>query len=176
MRKLRMSELNRLSTEAFKAEEKFPFIIALDEVRSLLNIGSVFRSADAFRSEGIVLGGLSPQPNKEMNKTALGATESVDWSYTEEGILKPLMNLKNKGYQLWAVEQTSHAVDLKEWQPDLSAKQVLIFGNEVSGVSDEVLEICDGAIEIPQYGTKHSLNISVSAGIVMWDFIKKITA
>lgn len=171
-----MSELNRLSTEAFKTEEKFPFVIALDEVRSLLNIGSVFRSADAFRCEKILLGGLSPQPSREMNKTALGATESVDWEYHESGILLALEQLKKESYQLWAVEQTDTAVDLRDWQPNLEQKQVLIFGNEVSGVSDQVLDLCDGAIEIPQFGTKHSLNISVSAGIVMWDYIRRLKA
>ena len=169
-----MSELNRLSTEAFKKEEKFPFIIAVDEVRSLLNVGSVFRSADAFRCEKIILGGLSPQPSKEMNKTALGATDSVDWQHLAEGLVSTLSALKAEGYQIWAIEQTDHADDLRKWQPNLNAKQVFVFGNEVSGVSDEVLAICDGAIEIPQFGTKHSLNISVSAGILMWDYIRRI--
>ncbi len=169
-----MSELNRLTTEAFKKEEKFPFIIALDEVRSLLNVGSVFRSADAFKCEKILLGGLSPEPSKEMNKTALGATDSVDWQHLADGIAPSLKELKEKGYQVWAIEQTDQAYNLRDWKPERLDKIVFVFGNEVSGVSDEVLAICDGAIEIPQFGTKHSLNISVSAGIVMWDYIRRI--
>ena len=169
-----MSELNRLTTEAFKKEEKFPFIIALDEVRSLLNVGSVFRSADAFKCEKILLGGLSPEPSKEMNKTALGATDSVDWKHLPEGLTPSLRDLKTKGYQIWAIEQTDQAIDLRNWKPEQLDKIVFVFGNEVSGVSEEVLALCDGALEIPQFGTKHSLNISVSAGIVMWDYIRRI--
>lgn len=169
-----MSELNRLTTEAFKKEEKFPFIIALDEVRSLLNVGSVFRSADAFKCEKILLGGLSPEPSKEMNKTALGATNSVDWKHLPEGLIPSLRDLKTKGYQIWAIEQTDQAIDLRNWKPEQLDKIVFVFGNEVSGVSEEVLALSDGALEIPQFGTKHSLNISVSAGIVMWDYIRRI--
>lgn len=168
-----MSELNRLSLEEFKNEQKHPFQIALDEVRSTLNVGSVFRTADAFRCEKIHLGGLSPQPNKEMRKTALGATESVDWEHHPHG-LKHLTNLKKKSYQIWAIEQCEGSVLLEDWQPDLKQKQIFVFGNEVKGVSDEILGICDGAIEIPQFGTKHSLNISVSAGIVVWDYIRRM--
>jgi len=175
MRKLRMSELNRLSVSEFKEEEKFPFRIALDEVRSLLNVGSVFRTADAFRCEKIYLGGLSPTPSKEMRKTALGATESVNWESLADG-LGSLETLKNEGYQIWAVEQCEGSVDLRNWEPDLNQKQIFVFGNEVSGVSDEVLAFCDGAIEIPQFGTKHSLNIAVSAGVVLWDYIRRIKA
>lgn len=168
-----MSELNRLSIEDFRAEEKFPFRIALDEVRSTLNVGSVFRTADAFRCEQIYLGGLSPQPSKEMRKTALGATESVLWESIPEG-LSSLAKLKDQGFQIWAIEQCEGSIPLQDWTPNLQLKQVFVFGNEVSGVSDEVLTFCDGAIEIPQFGTKHSLNVSVSAGIVVWDYIKKI--
>lgn len=172
MRKLRMSELNRLSVEDFKTEEKFPFRIALDEVRSTLNVGSVFRTADAFRCEKIYLGGLSPKPSREMRKTALGATESVEWESMPDG-LSTLAKLKEEGFQIWAIEQCEGSIPLQEWTPLTSEKQLFIFGNEVSGVSDEVLAFCDGALEIPQFGTKHSLNISVSAGIVLWDYIKK---
>ncbi|WP_421752338.1 TrmH family RNA methyltransferase [Croceimicrobium sp.] len=175
MRKLRMSELNRLSVSEFKEEEKFPFRIALDEVRSLLNVGSVFRTADAFRCEKIYLGGLSPKPSKEMRKTALGATESVNWESLPDG-LNSLKTLKEEGYQIWAVEQCEGSVDLRHWEPNLDQKQIFVFGNEVSGVSDEVLDFCDGAIEIPQFGTKHSLNIAVSAGVVLWDYIRRIKA
>ena len=167
-----MSELNRMSAEEFKASKKHPFSIALDDIRSILNVGSVFRSADAFRCEKIYLGGLSPEPVREMRKTALGATDSVAWEALPEG-LASLSSLKAEGYQIWAVEQTTNSIMLNEWQPDLERKQIFVFGNEVSGVSDEVLAFCDGAVEIPQFGTKHSFNISVSAGIVLWDYIKK---
>lgn len=173
MRKLRMSELNRLSVEEFKSEKKFPFEIALDEVRSLLNVGSIFRTADAFRCQKIYLGGLSPEPSKEMRKTALGATDSVEWEALPKG-LSTLAKLKDEGYQIWAIEQCEGSVELQTWKPNLNLKQLFIFGNEVSGVSDEVLAFCDGAIEIPQFGTKHSLNIAVSAGIVLWDYSKKL--
>ena len=167
-----MSELNRMTAEEYKESEKHPFSIALDDIRSILNVGSVFRSADAFRCEKIYLGGLSPEPVKEMRKTALGATDSVAWEAMPNG-LASLAALKADGYQIWAVEQTTNSIMLNDWQPNLGMKQIFVFGNEVSGVSDEVLRFCDGAIEIPQFGTKHSLNISVSAGIVLWDYIRK---
>jgi 23S rRNA (guanosine2251-2'-O)-methyltransferase len=172
MRKLRMSELNRMTAEEYKESKKHPFCIALDDIRSILNVGSVFRSADAFRCEKIYLGGLSPEPVKEMRKTALGATDSVAWEAMPHG-LSGLAALKADGYQIWAVEQTTNSIMLNDWQPNLALKQIFVFGNEVSGVSDEVLSFCDGAIEIPQFGTKHSLNISVSAGIVLWDYIRR---
>jgi 23S rRNA (guanosine2251-2'-O)-methyltransferase len=175
MRKLRMNELNRLSVDEFKKSEKFPFIVALDEVRSLLNVGSVFRTADAFNCEKIILGGLSPEPSKEMRKTALGATESVAWQKDPAG-LPLLTSLKDAGYQIWAVEQCEGSIALPQWSPLLNKKQVFVFGNEVTGVSDEVLSLCDGAIEIPQFGTKHSLNIAVSAGVVLWEYVRKIIA
>jgi len=168
-----MSELNRLSLEDFKKVEKFPFRVALDEVRSTLNVGSVFRTSDAFKCEKIYLGGLSPTPSKEMRKTALGATDSVEWESCPDG-LNHLKDLKAEGFQIWSIEQCEGSVSLEDWSPDLDQKQVFIFGNEVSGVSDEMLAISDGAIEIPQFGTKHSLNISVSAGIVLWDYIRRL--
>jgi len=167
-----MSELNRMTAQEYKESEKHPFSIALDDIRSILNVGSVFRSADAFRCEKIYLGGLSPEPVKEMRKTALGATDSVAWEAMPNG-LGSLAALKADGYQIWAVEQTTNSIMLNDWQPNLDQKQIFVFGNEVSGVSDEVLAFCNGAIEIPQFGTKHSLNISVSAGIVLWDYIRK---
>ena len=167
-----MSELNRMTAEEYKESEKHPFSIALDDIRSILNVGSVFRSADAFRCEKIYLGGLSPEPVKEMRKTALGATDSVAWEAMPNG-LASLAALKADGYQIWAVEQTTNSIMLNDWQPNLEMKQIFVFGNEVSGVSDDVLSFCDGAIEIPQFGTKHSLNISVSAGIVLWDYIRR---
>jgi len=168
-----MSELNRLTVDEFKSQDKFPFSIALDEVRSLLNVGSVFRTADAFKCEKIYLGGLSPSPTKEMRKTALGATESVEWESLPDGIAT-LRHLKDQDYQIWAIEQCEGSIPLQTWQPNLAQKQLFVFGNEVSGVSDKVLSFCDGAIEIPQFGTKHSLNIAVSAGIVLWDYTKKL--
>jgi tRNA G18 (ribose-2'-O)-methylase SpoU len=161
-----------MTAEEFKESEKHPFSIALDDIRSILNVGSVFRSADAFRCDKIYLGGLSPEPVKEMRKTALGATDSVSWEAMPNG-LGALAALKADGYEIWAVEQTTDSIMLNDWAPQLDKKQLFVFGNEVSGVSDEVLAFCDGAIEIPQFGTKHSLNISVSAGIVLWDYIRK---
>lgn len=168
MRKLRMSELNRLSVENFKATEKLPIAVVLDDVRSTLNVGSVFRTADAFLVEQICLCGITPQPNREMNKTALGATESVQWQYFDQAV-NAIKKLQSDGYSIWAVEQTNQSINLQDFQPAEDKKLALVFGHEVKGVSNEVLAQCDGAIEIPQLGTKHSLNISVSAGIVLWE-------
>ncbi len=167
MRKLRMSELNRLSTEEFKEAEKNPIVIVLDNVRSVLNVGSVFRTSDAFRVQEVHLCGVTATPPaKEMNKTALGATESVDWQYFESTLIS-LEKLKSEGYTLLALEQTEGSVPLQSF--DFSNKKVaLIFGNEVKGVASEALALCDASLEIPQFGTKHSLNISVSAGIAIW--------
>lgn len=173
MRKLRMSELNRLSLEEFLAEEKHKLIIVLDNVRSLLNVGSVFRTADAFKAEEILLLGVTPEPNAEMRKTALGATEALNWQKLESGV-KKITQLKASGYHVIAVEQTTGAIKLQDWQIPSHQKCLFIFGNEVSGVSDQLLDLCDEAIEIPQYGTKHSLNISVSSGIVMWEYIRQL--
>ncbi len=168
MRKLRMSELNRLTTDEFKQEQKHPIVVVLDNVRSILNVGSVFRSADAFLVEAIHLCGVCPQPpSREMRKTALGATESVNWQYFEE-TSSSLEQLKAQGYQIVAIEQVEGAIPLQEFKFSAQQRVALVFGNEVSGVSDEALALCDAAIEIPQFGTKHSLNISVSAGVVLW--------
>lgn len=172
MRKLRMSELNRLSVENFKETPKLPLTVVLDEVRSTLNVGSVFRTADAFLAEQVLLCGITPEPSREMNKTALGATESVDWRHFDKGV-DAVRFLKDEGYQVWAVEQTDQSVKLQDFSPSEDSAIALVFGHEVKGVSNEVLGLCDGAIEIPQLGTKHSLNIAVSAGIALWEIAKK---
>lgn len=168
-----MRELGRLSPEEFKTSPKFPYCLVLDELRSVLNVGSLFRSADAFRAEALYLVGLTPQPSREMRKTALGATEAVYWEH-HPAIIPLLQKLKAEGYQLWALEQTDQATRLEAWQPQAGKKQAFILGNEVMGVSDEALALCDGALEIPQFGTKHSLNVSVSGGLLMWDFVRRL--
>ncbi|MBC7525515.1 MAG: RNA methyltransferase [Flavobacterium sp.] len=174
MRKLENSELNRKSIEDFKTASKTPILIILDDVRSLHNIGSVFRTSDAFLIEKIYLCGITAiPPNKEIHKTALGATETVQWEYNKN-ILEVIENLKNDTVSVFAIEQVENAQMLNEFTPVPEKKIALIFGNEVYGVSQEAIALCDGTIEIPQLGTKHSLNISVSAGIVIWDLFKKI--
>lgn len=166
-----MSELNRLSVENFKQVEKLPLAVVLDDIRSVLNVGSVFRTADAFLIDRLFLCGITPQPSREMNKTALGATESVSWQYFQDAVAA-VRELKTMGYELWAVEQTDQSVPLQEVEVSRNKKVALIFGHEVKGVGDEILALCDGAIEIPQMGTKHSLNISVSAGVALWEFAR----
>jgi len=174
MRKLENKELERKSITAFKEAEKTPIIIILDDIRSLHNIGSVFRTADAFLIEKIVLCGITATPpNKEIHKTALGATETVTWEHQTD-VLKVIENLKKEGVIVMAIEQVESAVFLQDFEIDSEKKYALVFGNEVFGVSQEAVALCDGCIEIPQLGTKHSLNISVSAGIVIWDLFKKI--
>lgn len=174
MRKLENSELNRKSIEDFKTAKKTPITIVLDDIRSLNNIGSVFRTSDAFLIEKIYLCGITAvPPNKEINKTALGATETVDWEYRED-ILEIIEKLKKEDTEVYAIEQVESAIFLNEFKVDKNKKYALIFGNEVFGVSQKAIAICDGTIEIPQLGTKHSLNISVSAGIVMWDIFNKL--
>lgn len=174
MRKLANSELQRLEIEEFKKATKTPLIVILDNIRSLNNIGSVFRTCDAFLIEKIFLCGITATPpNKEIHKTALGATESVDWEYVESTI-SVVERLKSEGIRVISVEQTEKSVMLNNFQPNSATKYAVIFGNEVKGVEQEVVSASDGVIEIPQYGTKHSLNISVSAGIVIWDLWKKL--
>lgn len=176
MRKLRMSELNRLTTKEFHESEKFPVAIVLDNVRSTLNVGSVFRTADAFRCDQVLLCGLCPTPeNTEMRKTALGGTESVNWKQFDN-TLDAVEQLKNDGFKILAVEQTTDAISLEKLRTDSDEKLAFVFGNEVTGVDEKILEHCDAAIEIPQFGTKHSLNISVSAGIVLWKSLELILA
>jgi tRNA G18 (ribose-2'-O)-methylase SpoU len=174
MRKLENEELERKSVSDFKQAIKTPIIIILDDVRSLHNIGSVFRTADAFLIEKIYLCGITAiPPNKEIHKTALGATETVTWEYQKE-ITEVIKNLKKDNFSIFAIEQVENAIFLQNFQVEKHIKYALVFGNEVYGVSQKAIELCDGSIEIPQLGTKHSLNISVSAGIVIWDLFQKL--
>ena len=174
MRKLKNSELNRLKISDFKKSEKVKLIVILDNVRSLNNVGSVFRTADAFLIEKIYLCGITAQPpHKEIHKTALGATESVDWQYekdTEELVKK----LQGEGVTVISVEQAEGSTSLENFIPKKEQKYAVVFGNEVKGVGQEVVDASDLCLEIPQYGTKHSLNISVSCGIVLWDLFSKL--
>ncbi len=173
MRKLKNIELNRLDVEAFKETPKIPLIIVLDNIRSLNNIGSVFRTSDAFVVEKIYLCGITATPpNKEIHKTALGATDSVDWEYVEDTVV--LVNqLKSDDVFVASIEQADNAVMLQDFEVKPDQKYAIVFGNEVKGVQQEVVSASDSCIEIPQYGTKHSLNISVSCGVVLWDLFKK---
>lgn len=174
MRKLKNEELNRISTTEYKVAEKMGVVIMLDNVRSLSNIGSVFRTADAFRVAKICLCGITAKPpHREIHKTALGATESVDWEYFEH-TLDAVLKMKKEGYKMVAVEQMDKSFQLQQYRQKENEKIALIFGNEINGVSDEIIPEVDGCIEIPQFGTKHSFNIAVSAGIVLWHlFITK---
>jgi rRNA methylases len=173
-RKLKITELNRISAEEYKTSEKTPVIIVLDHVRSLNNVGSVFRTADAFRMEGVFLCGItSTPPNAEIHKTALGAEETVAWKYFEKTI-DAVNELKGQGYVVCALEQTEGSVSLENLCLDKNKKYAIIVGHEVKGVQQEVIDVCDLCIEIPQLGTKHSLNVSVASGIVLWDFFIKI--
>ncbi|HFK5507867.1 RNA methyltransferase [Elizabethkingia anophelis] len=172
--KLKLEELGRVDIETFKQSEKIPVIVLLDGIRSMNNVGAVFRTADAFIIEKVVLCGITPQPpHREIHKAALGATESVDWCY-ENNVTDALQKLKSEGYKILAIEQTTGSIALNEQVISKEEKYVVIMGNEVDGVSDEALALCDGFIEIPQLGTKHSLNVSVCAGIIMWEFFKNL--
>lgn len=174
MKKLSMEELNRLSIEDYKKAGKSPIVLVLDNVRSLNNVGSAFRTGDAFRVEKIFLCGITgTPPHRDIQKTALGATESVEWSYFESTV-EAITKLKAEGYKICALEQVDNSIFLNEYQPEKTDKIALIFGNEVFGVEDEVLEKCDHILEIPQLGTKHSLNISVTLGIAVWDMMVKL--
>jgi tRNA G18 (ribose-2'-O)-methylase SpoU len=174
MRKLENSELERKSVEDFKQAEKTPIIIILDDVRSLHNIGSVFRTSDAFLIEKIYLCGITASPpNKEIHKTALGATETVAWEH-HNNVVEVIENLKKEGAFIYAIEQVEKAIFLNNFIPKKNKKYALVFGNEVFGVSQDAVNLSDGVIEIPQLGSKHSLNISVSAGIVVWDLFQKL--
>ena len=173
MRKLENSELERKSIDDFKKSEKTPLILVLDDIRSLHNIGSVFRTADAFLIEKIILCGITATPpNKEIHKTALGATETVAWEH-HENVLEVIANLKKEKTITLAIEQVQSSIFLQDFKVDKNQKYALVFGNEVYGVAQEAVALCDECIEIPQLGTKHSLNISVSAGIVVWDLFKQ---
>lgn len=169
-----MAALNRPSTEDFKSLEKLPLALVLDNVRSGLNVGSVFRTADAFALDKIVLCGITAcPPHREILKTALGSTESVTWEHVEHTTVA-ILRLKQEGYRVYAVEQTTQKVWLQDFIPESRQKYAFVLGNEVDGVDDEALRLCDGAIEIPQFGTKHSLNIAVAAGIAVWEVARKM--
>jgi 23S rRNA (guanosine2251-2'-O)-methyltransferase len=172
MRKLGMDELDRKSVNEFRESEKNPVVVVLDNIRSMHNVGSVFRTADAFLVQGIFLCGYTPQPpHRDIHKTALGATETVEWTYFPTAAAA-VLSLKEQGYKIFAVEQVENSIPLQEFAAQPSGPLAVIFGNEVSGVGDEVLKLCDGSIEIPQWGMKHSLNISVAAGIVLWELVR----
>ena len=180
MRKLSMEELGRKSVADFKLADKKPLVVVMDNIRSMHNVGSVFRTADAFLISGICLCGFTPQPpHRDIQKTALGATESVDWLYYDNTV-DAVQTLKEQGYKVFAIEQTKGSIALENFKTYINEKSntnsnnslAFVFGNEVEGVSEEVLSICDGAVEIPQYGMKHSLNISVAAAIVLWEMVR----
>jgi len=174
MRKLKNNELNRIDVDEFKGTIKNPIIIVLDNIRSMNNIGSVFRTADAFLIEAIYLCGITAiPPNKEIHKTALGATESVNWLYFESTD-KAIESLKNQNYAVFAIEQVDESIMLDKFNPQKFKKIAFVFGNEINGVDAEIIKNVDGCIEIPQFGTKHSLNIAVSVGIVIWDTCFKL--
>lgn len=171
MRKLSMDELGRKSVEEFKQTEKNKIVIVLDNIRSVYNVGSVFRTADAFLVEAIFVCGYSPTPeHKHMNKTALGATDSVDW-ITNESALAAVQELKANGYKVYAIEQAEGSILLNQFS-STKEKIAVVFGNEVEGVQQEVIDACDGVIEIPQFGMKHSLNIATAAGVVLWELVR----
>jgi len=173
MKKLRNEELNRKTVEEFRLAGKYPVRVVLNNIRSQNNVGSVFRTCDAFLLEGIVLCGITAiPPHREISKTALGATESVNWEYTEK-TTEAVKALQEKGYRVLAVEQTRNSTPLHKFKPSADEKYALVFGHEINGVEQEVIDLCDGTIEIPQLGTKHSLNIAVSAGIVLWEFFRR---
>ena len=174
MRKLKITELNRLSVEEFKQADKLPLVVVLDEVRSLHNIGSVFRTSDAFLVNCIYLCGITATPpHPEMHKTALGAEDTVNWIYKKH-TLEAVEELHNEGYTVLAIEQVEGSTMLGDLVLDKNKKYAIVMGNEVKGVQQEVVNACDGCIEIPQYGTKHSLNVSVTTGIVLWEFANKL--
>jgi 23S rRNA (guanosine2251-2'-O)-methyltransferase len=174
MRKLLNKELERKTIEQFRESEKSPFIIILDNVRSQSNIGSIFRTADAFVTEAIYLCGITARPpHREIQKTALGATESVAWKYFPHTI-DAIHSLKEEGYKIIGIEQAEGSVDLDEFKVENDKSYALVFGHEVNGVDQEVLNLCDACIEIPQFGTKHSFNIAVSMGIVLWELNKNV--
>jgi 23S rRNA (guanosine2251-2'-O)-methyltransferase len=173
MRKLRINELGRISVNDFKSTEKIPIIVVLDNVRSLHNVGSIFRTSDAFCLEAIYLCGItSTPPNKEIHKTALGAEESMQWHYFDKTI-DAAIKLKEQGYFLIGIEQVEGSTSLETFEPQKKQKYAIILGNEVRGVNQKVIDQCALCLEIPQFGTKHSFNVSVSAGIVLWEMSKK---
>jgi 23S rRNA (guanosine2251-2'-O)-methyltransferase len=174
VRKLKLDELNRVSVQEFKNKEKNPIVVVLDNVRSLHNVGSAFRTADAFALRKLYLCGITGSPpHKEITKTALGADESVDWEHVPDPVAL-VRQLKEEGFQVVAVEQAEGSVQLPDFRPELGQAYALVFGNEVFGVTEEVVTAADTVVEIPQFGTKHSLNISVAVGVVVWDVLSKM--
>ena len=174
MKKLKNIELDRISIEEFKKSKKIPITILLENIRSAHNIGSVFRTADSFLINEIILCGISAQPpNKDIRKTALGSSESVEWKY-ERNIDVAIQKLKDEGNKIISIEQTTNSISLENFKPSNNSKYAIIFGNEVNGIEQRTIDLSDMAIEIPQYGTKHSLNISVAAGIIIWNIFSKI--
>lgn len=173
MRKLKVTEMQRISPEEFQNSQKLPLVVVLDHVRSLYNVGSVFRTADAFRLSGVCLCGITAcPPHPEIHKTALGAEDSVFWkhyTHTEDA----LEELRNQGYTLLAVEQCEGSTMLQNFHPEEGKRYAVVLGNEVKGVQQQVVDMCGGCLEIPQFGTKHSMNVSVTAGIVMWHFASR---
>lgn len=176
MKKLSMDELHRVSTEEYKRQAKTPLVVVLDNVRSMYNVGSIFRTCDGFSVERLLLCGITARPpHKEIAKTALGATESVDWQYYPD-VVEAVKAVKAQGYLVYAVEQVDTSIKLNDFQLPSGEKVAIVLGNEVFGVSDEVLPLCDGALEIPQSGTKHSFNVSIAGGIVIWELWKRLSA
>lgn len=174
MRKLNMEELGRVTPDAFKEQPKLPIVVVVDNVRSALNVGSIFRTADAFALEKIYLCGITATPpHREILKTALGSTETVAWEHFQE-TTAAVMELKAQGYQTFAVEQAEGSLPLQTLDIQPQQKTALVFGNEVDGVGEDVIEVCENCLEIPQFGTKHSINVAVCVGIVTWELVKKI--
>ncbi len=174
MRKLRTIEMNRLSVEEFKESDKLPLVVVLDDVRSMYNVGSVFRTGDAFRIEAVYMCGISATPpSTEIHKTALGAEDSVEWRYFPSAV-EAVEHLHSEGYEVYAVEQAEGSTKLHEFSPALNKRYAVVMGNEVKGVHQEVIDLCDGCLEIPQFGTKHSMNVSVTTGIIIYSFAHKL--
>lgn len=175
MQKKDIFDLNRISVEDFKSTRKIPLVVVLDNVRSVYNVGSVFRTSDAFLVGGICLCGITgTPPHVEIHKTALGAEDTVSWRYYED-TMDAVRDLKNEGYTVLSIEQVHGSISLENFEVDKDSKYAVVLGNEVKGVRQDVVNACDGCIEIPQYGTKHSLNVSITAGIIIWDFFRKMT-
>ena len=174
MRKLTMNELGRATPDTFRNQAKIPIVVVLDNVRSALNVGSAFRTADAFALEKIYLCGITATPpHREILKTALGSTETVAWEYAQDAV-DVVNSLKRDGYGTWVIEQVEGSVQLQDFEVQGDARIAVIFGNEVSGVAESVIAVCDGSLEIPQFGTKHSLNVAVCVGIVSWELVRKL--
>jgi 23S rRNA (guanosine2251-2'-O)-methyltransferase len=173
MKKLSMEDLNRISVKDYKDSDKINFCFVLDDIRSMSNVGSIFRTSDAFLVSSIYLCGISPTPpHREIEKTALGATESVEWHYYEN-VVDLILKLKKEGFKIYCLEQVENSINLLDFAPLSFEKYAIVLGNEVFGVKQEILNLAEGVIEIPQFGTKHSFNVSVSAGMVLWDYYSK---